>query len=66
MSFLFLLCFLFYKIREQVGRTGSAQQCGGCGRGRWLNQCIHMQVNAKMILKEVNKDVVQRMNSQPE
>jgi hypothetical protein len=30
--FYYLLCFLFYKIREQEGGTGSARNGGGGGR----------------------------------
>jgi hypothetical protein len=37
----YLLCFLFNKIREQKGRTGSAQKWG-LGMGRWSKQCIYM------------------------
>jgi hypothetical protein len=31
--FLHLLCFFFYKIREQEGRTGSEEMVGTSGRG---------------------------------
>jgi hypothetical protein len=34
------LCFLVNKIREQEGRTGSAQKG---------EQCVHIRVNVKMI-----------------
>jgi hypothetical protein len=46
----YLLCFLFNKIEEQEGRTGSAQKWGwGC-----LKQCINV-VNVKMIKqKQIN------------
>jgi hypothetical protein len=39
----YLLCFLFSKIGEQEGGTGSAWK-GGSGRtgDRWHQQCIHM------------------------
>jgi hypothetical protein len=37
----YLLCFLFNKIREQEGRTGSAQKQEVWGR-RWPKQCTHM------------------------
>jgi hypothetical protein len=40
----YLLCFLFNKIREQGGRTGSAQN-----GGEWPKQCTHMWVNVKTI-----------------
>jgi hypothetical protein len=41
----YLSCFLFNKIGEQEGRTGSARK----GIGRWPKQCIHMGVNVRMI-----------------
>jgi hypothetical protein len=46
LSFFLSLSFLFNKIREQEGGTGSAQKGGG---GRPPKQCIHMWVNVKMI-----------------
>jgi hypothetical protein len=39
----YLLCFLFNKIREQEGGTGSARKCRGA------KPCIHMRVNVKMV-----------------
>jgi hypothetical protein len=39
----YLLCFLFDKIREQEGRTGSAPK-----QGREGKLCIHMLVNVKI------------------
>jgi hypothetical protein len=41
----YLLSFLFNKIREQEGGTGSAWKWGEGKegeRGRWHKQCIHM------------------------
>jgi hypothetical protein len=37
----YFLYFLFNKIREQEGRTGSTWKLGG-GLERWPKQCIHM------------------------
>jgi hypothetical protein len=44
-----LLYFLFNKIGEQEGRTGSALMCVCVWRGRWPKECIYMWVNIKMI-----------------
>jgi hypothetical protein len=40
----YLLCFLFNKIREQEGRTGSAwkRECGEVCVGRWPNVYTHV------------------------
>jgi hypothetical protein len=48
----YLLCFLFNKIGEQEGRTGSAAIEEGRGRvERWPKQCIHILINVKKILR---------------
>jgi hypothetical protein len=48
-----LLSFLYYKIREQEGRTGFAKLgWGEVGRGIRCKQCILTYVNAKMISVE--------------
>jgi hypothetical protein len=48
-----LLCFLFNKIGEQEGRTGSAQKGRGSARAggekSWPKPCMHMQINVKSI-----------------
>jgi hypothetical protein len=36
----YCLCFLFNKIREQEGGTGSALKLAGEG---WPKQCVHME-----------------------
>jgi hypothetical protein len=47
----YLLCFLFNKIGEQKGGTGSTWKQGEIGerRGKWPKPFIHMEVNVKMI-----------------
>jgi hypothetical protein len=44
---LYLSYYLFSKIGEQENGTGSSQR--GWGKGIWLKQSIHMQVNVKTI-----------------
>jgi hypothetical protein len=44
LSFLYLLCFLFNKIREQEGRTGFCPEApGGRGREWWPKQCANVK-----------------------
>jgi hypothetical protein len=61
----YLLCFLFNKIREQEGRTGSAWKCGVAagvvGTKQW-DQTVYTHVskckNDKIKTKQINRKLI--------